>query len=138
VIRRAAPFALAALLIAGALVVVGRLEARRHADGQNDGIARVRHSVGALDSSSLSGFRILSTFQCLTYRRGPTRLALELCVDSSGRVIEAIDRRSGEPRYWSLREDPERARVTVDRAEVERLIVRICPDCAGVFERAGR
>ncbi len=128
--------ALAAGLV-GALVLVGigRLERSHHADRQNAGIAQVRDDVGKLDNPSLSGFRFLARFQCLTYARGSNRFALELCVDRAGRVIEAIDRRSGETEFWSLREDPELATVRVDRAEVERLIVRMCPVCKGIFER---
>jgi hypothetical protein len=116
------------------LVGIGRLERSHHADEQNAGIARVRAAVGPLDSS-LSGFRFLVRFQCLVYSRGRNKFALELCVDRSGRVVEAIDRRSGETKYWSLREDPELADVHLDRAEVERQIVRMCPVCKGIFER---
>ena len=125
----------AGLVVALALVGVGRLERSRHADKQNDGIARVRAAVGPLDSPSLSGFRFLARFQCLVYSRGKNQFALELCVDRQGRVIEAIDRRTGKTTWWSLREDPELASVRVDRAEVERLIVRMCPVCKGIFER---
>jgi hypothetical protein len=124
--------ALVALLVA---VAVGRWERARHADRQNDGIARVLSAVGELDSPSLDGFRFLVKFQCLTYGRGSNDYALELCVDRQGRVVEAIDRRSGEPEWWSLREDPGAANVRVDRPEVERLIVRMCPDCKGILER---
>jgi hypothetical protein len=116
-------------------VGVGRWERSTHAGEQNAGIERVRASVGALDSDSLAGFRFLVRFQCLVYERGSNRFALELCVDRAGRVVEAIDRRSGETEYWSLREDMELADVRVDREQVERLIVRMCPDCAGIFER---
>lgn len=125
----------AGLVVAVALVGVGRLERSHHADRQNDGIARVRAAVGPLDSPSLSGFRFLARFQCLVYRRGQNQFALELCVDRHGRVIEAIDRRTGTTKWWSLREDPELADVRVDRAEVERQIVRMCPVCKGIFER---
>ncbi len=124
----------AALVVAALLVGLGRLERSRHAEEQNDGIARVRATVGPL-GSSLSGFRFLARFQCLVYSRGENRFALELCVDRSGRIVEAIDRRSGDTEYWSLREDPELADVRVDRAEVERHIVRMCPVCEGIFER---
>ena len=124
----------AALVVAALLVGLGRLERSRHAEEQNDGIARVRATVGPL-GSSLSGFRFLARFQCLVYSRGENRFALELCVDRSGRVVEAIDRRSGDAEHWSLREDPELADVRVDRAEVERHIVRMCPVCEGIFER---
>jgi hypothetical protein len=123
-----------ALVVAALLVGLGRLERSRHADEQNDGIARVRETVGPL-GSSLSGFRFLARFQCLVYARGQNRFALELCVDRSGRIVEAIDRRSGETKYWSLREDPELADVRVDRAEVERHIVRMCPVCQDIFDR---
>ena len=124
----------AALVVAALLVGLGRLERSRHAEEQNDGIARVRATVGPL-GSSLSGFRFLARFQCLVYSRGENRFALELCIDRSGRIVEAIDRRSGDTEYWSLREDPELADVRVDRAEVERHIVRMCPVCEGIFER---
>lgn len=122
------------LLVAALLVVLGRLERSRHADEQNEGIAQVRETVGPL-GSSLSGFRFLARFQCLVYQRGQNRFALELCVDRSGRVVEAIDRRGGDAEHWSLREDPELADVRVDRAEVERHIVRMCPVCQGIFDR---
>lgn len=132
--RRSAIVLAAALVVAALLVGLGRLERSRHAEKQNDGIARVRATVGPL-GSSLSGFRFLARFQCLVYSRGENRFALELCVDRSGRIVEAIDRRSGDTEYWSLREDPELADVRVDRAEVERHIVRMCPVCEGIFER---
>jgi hypothetical protein len=133
--KRWAVLALAATLAALTLVGIGRWERSRHSDEQNDGIARVRAEVGELDSNTLVGFRFLARFQCLVYSRGQTEFALELCVDREGRVVEAIDRRSGETEYWSLREDMELADVRVDRGEVERLIVRMCPDCAGIFAR---
>ncbi len=132
--RRSAIVLAAALVVAALLLGLGRLERSRHAEEQNDGIARVRATVGPL-GSSLSGFRFLARFQCLVYSRGENRFALELCVDRSGRIVEAIDRRSGGTEYWSLREDPELADVRVDRAEVERHIVRMCPVCEGIFER---
>jgi hypothetical protein len=135
VTRRRLVFLLVAALAALVLVGIGRWERARHADDQNEGIARVRAEVGELDSDTLAGFRFLARFQCLVYSRAQNEFALELCVDRDGRVIEAIDRRSGETEYWSLREDVELADVRVDRGEVERLIVRMCPDCAGIFER---
>jgi len=126
--------------VAVLLVSVGRWERSHHAQEQNAGITRVREAVGELDSRALAGFRFLARFQCLVYARGRNEFALELCVDREGRVVEAIDRRSGEPRFWSVREEPDLARVRVERALVERLIVRMCPTCRGIFERerAGR
>ena len=133
--RRRWALAASVLLVALVLVGIGRWERSSHADKQNDGIERVREAVGELDSDALSGFRFLARFQCLTYGRGGDRLALELCVDRQGRVVEAIDRRGEDPEHWSLREDPQLADVLVDRDEVERLIVRMCPVCEGIFER---
>jgi hypothetical protein len=135
-VRRAAPIVAAGLLLAVALVLIGRWEASGHAERQNEGIASVKEAVGPLDSPSLRGFRFLARFQCVVYRRGKNEFALELCVDPRGRVVEAIDRRSGETEWWSLREDPDSANVRVDRSEVERLIVRMCPRCQDIFERA--
>ena len=133
--RRRLVFLLVATLAVLVLVGIGRWERSRHADEQNEGIARVRAEVGELDSDTLAGFRFLVRFQCLVYSEGRNEFALELCVDREGRVVEAIDRRTGETEYWSLREDMELADVRVDRGEVERLIIRMCPDCAGIFER---
>ena len=111
-----------AIVLLGLLVVVGRWEGRRHADKQNAKILRIREAVGRLDRPRPTGFRILNPFSCLTYGRDGNKYALELCVDGAGRVVEAIDRRSGTPRIASLREDPGAATVRVDRAEVDRLL----------------
>ena len=86
---------------------------------------RVLAEVGPLDDPSLSRFRYLPEFQCLLYRRGGDPLALELCADSDGRVVEAIDRQQYPPKIWSLREDEERSTVYVDRAQFDRLLVRL-------------
>jgi hypothetical protein len=123
--RRLAAGAVGALALAALLVAVGRWERDHRADEEVVGMRRVLAAVGPLDSPSLSAFRYLTDFQCLLYRRGENRVALELCFDPSGRVIEAIDRRSGDPRIWSLRDDPRRSTIRVDRAEVDRLLVRM-------------
>jgi hypothetical protein len=85
----------------------------------------VAAEVGPLDDPTLTAYRYFSAFQCLAYRRGEVRLALELCVDWDGRVVEAIDRRSGTPTIWSLRDDPSRSTVRVDRCETDRLLIRM-------------
>ena len=126
----------AAVILALAVVGVARWEGDRHAEQENDGIERVYEAVGRLDASSLQGFRFLDDFQCLIYRAGGRKFGLELCVDWDGRVIEAIDRRGGDVHISSLREDPQRARVLVDRHRFERVIESICDDCRAIFERA--
>jgi hypothetical protein len=119
---RAGVLVAVAIVLLGLLVVVGRWEGRRHADKENASILRIREAVGRLDRPRPTGFRILNPFTCLTYRRGANKYALELCIDGVGRVVEAIDRRSGTPRIASLREDPGAATVRVDRREVDRLL----------------
>ena len=109
-------------LVAALLVGVGRWEARHEADREMRGFRVVERLIGSLDSPTLSGFRVFSAFDCLTYRRGRNVFALELCVDPTGRVVEAIDRRSYDRRIWSLRFDPSASTVRVSRVEVDRLL----------------
>lgn len=108
-----------------ALIPIGLWERGHRADRQVDGMERVLEAVGPLDNPSLTAFRYFNTFQCLVYRRAGLRLALELCFDGDGRLIEAIDRRSGEPAIWSLRDDPTRSTIRVNRVEVDRLLERM-------------
>ena len=105
-----------------ALVAVGRVERSHEATREVDGFRIVERLIGPLDSPTLSGYRVLPGFDCLTYRRGGNVFALELCVDRAGRVVEAIDRRSFKRRIWSLTFDPSRSTERVNRAEVDRLL----------------
>jgi hypothetical protein len=86
---------------------------------------RVEALIGPLDNRTLSGYRVLPGYDCLVYRRGTNPYALELCVDGTGRVIEAIDRRTVDRSIWSLTFEPGSSPVRVDRAEVERLLARM-------------
>jgi hypothetical protein len=119
---KAAALAVAAVVVAAALVAIGRWERGREGHRESNGFRIVERLIGPLDSPSLSGFRVLPAFDCLTYRRGTNPLALELCVDHTGRVVEAIDRRSYDRRIWSLRFDPSRSSVRVSEPEVRRLL----------------
>jgi hypothetical protein len=116
---------LVAVLVLVALVPIGAWERDRRADGESAGMRTVLEEVGPLDSQDLRGFRIFANFDCLVYERGRNDFALELCVDDSGRVVEAIDRRDGTAEVWSLRDDPSRSKVVVDRGEVNRLLRRM-------------
>ena len=116
---------LAGVAVLAVLVLLGNWERGRRADEEADGMRRVLATVGALDSPTLRGFRILANFQCLVYERGRNDFALEVCVDDDGRVVEAIDRRDATPEIWSVRDDPTRSDVRVDRAEVDRLLRRM-------------
>jgi hypothetical protein len=122
---RALAIVLAAGVVLALLVGVGRFERGHRADEENRGMRTVLAAVGPLDSPSLAAFRYLQNFQCVLYRRGGNPFALELCVDAQGRLVEAIDRRSGDPEIWSLRDDPSRASTRLDRAEVDRLLNRM-------------
>ena len=117
--------ALVATVVLVALVPIGAWERERRADGESAGMRSVLEEVGPLDSEDLRGFRIFANFQCLVYERGRNDVALELCVDARGRVVEAIDRRDGTAEVWSLRDDPSRSEVVVDRGEVNRLLRRM-------------
>lgn len=121
-VRRLALATVVLAIALAALVPLGRWE-RTHAAGEEmTGMRRTLGLVGPLDSRSLSGYRVLPGFDCLTYRRGTNPFALELCVDSAGRLVETVDRRTATRRISSLREDPTRSTIHVDRTEVDRLL----------------
>jgi hypothetical protein len=123
--RRLAVGAIACAVVLIALIPLGRWEASRRADEQNRGMRGVVAAVGPLDSPSLSAFRHNLNFDCLLYKRNGNPFALELCVDHRSRLIEAIDRRGEDPRIWSLRDDPGRSTISIDRGEVDRLVARM-------------
>jgi hypothetical protein len=116
---------LGAVFVLAGFAFVGNWERERRADEQVRGMSDVLAAIGPLDGPTLSAFRYFAKFQCLAYRRNGSPVALELCVDAEGRVVEAIDRRSGDPEIWSLRDDPTRSTLRVDRKEVDRLLVRM-------------
>ena len=108
-------------------VFVGRWEAGHHARSELAGMRKTLAAVGPLDNRTLTAYRINvdSQFDCLIYKRGLNRLALELCFDRTGRLVETIDRRSGQPKISSLREDPGASTIRVDWTEVVRLLKRL-------------
>jgi hypothetical protein len=117
--------AIAIVVAAVALVVIGRWERSRHVSNELRGLRAVLAEVGPLDSPTLDLYRVsLVPFDCLLYRRGSNRYALELCIDEDGRLVEAFDRRNGF-HVWSLREEPTASTIRVDRHEVERLLHRL-------------
>jgi hypothetical protein len=116
--------ALVAALVAAlvGLAALGRWEKHRWVLSVVRGQERIVRLVGPLDQRSLIGFRVLPQFDCLVYRRGAELLAFELCVDRSGKLVEAIDRREGARHYYDFESDPGAATIKLNRAEVERLL----------------
>lgn len=119
---RAAVLAAVALAI---VVGVGRWERSSEVAVQIRGMRSVRALVGPLDQRALTGYRVQPEFDCLVYRRGSNPFALELCAQRSGRVVEAIDRRTAHRRIYSLRSEPAASTVYVDRTELNRLLDRM-------------
>ena len=114
-----------ALALLAAIVLLGRWEGTRHAEAEVRGMSETLALIGPLDSTALSGYRVLPEFDCLVYRRGDNPYALEVCVEADGRVVETIDRREFDRRIHSLREDPTASTLLVDRALVDRLLRRM-------------
>jgi hypothetical protein len=123
--RRIAVAAGLAVIAAVALVVIGRWERSHRAHVQVAGMRRVVEEVGPLDNPTLDSFRYLQGFQCLLYKRGKDPFALEICADADGRVVEAIDRRANPPKIWSVRDDPTRSTLRIDRPEFDKLLVQL-------------
>lgn len=123
--RRTIALVASALIALAAIAFVGRAERVRHDRAELRGMRAVVRAVGRLDSPTLDSYRAgLVPFDCLLYRRGANRYALELCIDEHGRLVEALDRRHGL-RFWSLREEPQRSTIRFDHAEVERLLRKL-------------
>lgn len=110
--------------VVAALLVTALVERSHRGRHESQAMSRLVAQVGALDAPQLDSYRYLSPgLQCLLYRRGRNPFALELCVDARGRVVETIDRRTApKPRIHSLRDDPARSTVHVDRAVATRLL----------------
>ena len=117
----------ATVVVLVGLVLLGRWEGRHHERDEIAAMRRTFTAVGPLGNSTLSLYRIDIdfAFDCLLYRRGKRRDALELCFDRSGRLVEAIDRRGAKTTIASLREHPEASTIRVDRALVVRLLKRL-------------
>ena len=124
-VRRVAPVVVAVSVVLAALVAIGRWERHGEVADQVRGMRSVRALIGPLDNPTLSGFRALPAFDCLVYRRGGNPFAVEICVDGTGRVVEAIDRRASGRHIYTLRFEPTASTLRVDRREVDRLLRRM-------------
>ena len=100
------------IVVAVAVVVVGRIESNRAVNAQLDGIARVRGAALATGKRP-DAYRLTPTLDCLLYGVGPNPYALELCYDHSGGLVEAIDRRRSTHVFWDIEYSPADARIAI-------------------------
>jgi hypothetical protein len=120
--RRVWAIGLAALAALAILVAVGRWEERHAARKELAGMRTVLAAVGGDPvSRSLSGYRFGSP-DCLAYSDRHIALALQLCFDSQGRLIEAVDRRPDQPRYYSVEYKPSLSTIRFPRTEIDQLL----------------
>jgi hypothetical protein len=120
--RRVWAIGLAVLAAVAVLIAVGRWEERRAARKELAGMRTVLAAIGGdIVSPSLSGYRF-GPPDCLAYHDRVTLLALQLCFDSQGRLIEAVDRRPNQPRYYSLQYKPSLSTIRFPRTEIDQLL----------------
>jgi hypothetical protein len=122
VTRRVIGIAVAVVLALALLVAVGRWEEHRAANKEMAGMRSVLAAVGGdIRSSRLSGYRY-GPPDCLAYHDKTMLLALQLCFDSEGRLIQSVDRRPERPRYSSLEYEPSLSTIRFPRARIDRLL----------------
>jgi O-antigen ligase len=115
--------AVAALALALVAIPVGRAQAQHHLDEQQAGMRAVYAATGRrLVSPRLTTWRLMYLFDCFGYRSEGNPYALETCWDSQGRLVEAVDRRGREPRFFTVRYEPDEAPVRIDPRRVRRAL----------------
>jgi hypothetical protein len=111
-----------------ALIPLGRWENRRHVDHELAGIRSVLAAIGPLDTAKPDAYRKnvwVPPIDCLLYGRGSNPYALEICFDGAGRVVEGYDRRGTSPKIWSIKEQPSKSTIDVDRDKLEAELARL-------------
>ena len=120
--RRVLGAVLAIVVTAALLVGIGRWEQHRAARTETAGMRSVLAAIGGdIDSKQLSGYRY-GPPNCLAYHDKAMLLALQLCFDSEGRLIQSVDRRPDQPRYSSLEYEPSLSTIRFPPAEIDRLL----------------
>lgn len=108
--RRVVVLALLLLLLvaAAAAIPIGRGEGHRATAKQLRGIDRVRAAIGLnILGARLSGVAQVGALKCLLYRAGDYIYALELCVDSTGRLVRAVDATgAADAQSWDITATP--------------------------------
>jgi hypothetical protein len=118
--RAALLVGLAIVLLAIALVLVGRWEEARSARNEVREMRLVLNAVGDLTRRRPTGYRI-GPPDCLSYATPENLYALQICFDRSGRVVETVDRRPAQPKYASLAYDPALSTIRVPVKLVDKL-----------------
>jgi len=109
----------AALLVGAAIVVGGRWEIHRFERSEGGHMRAVWQEVARTRPAA---YRIASPVDCLDYARGEDPFALEVCFDSAGRIVDAIDRRdAAHSKRWSLRFDVRAAPLTVAPSQLIKI-----------------
>ena len=120
--RRALFVGVAVLATLAVLVAVGRWEKHRAARNELAGMRTVLAAIGGdINSPRLSGYRY-GPPNCLAYHDRVMQLALQLCFDSQGRLIQTVDRRPDQPRYSSLEYEPSLSTIRFPRTEIDKLL----------------
>jgi hypothetical protein len=114
---RSAGFVLLVLLF---LVIVGRWDANRDVQNQRARITELYRL--AREHPIPDGWRIAPPYRCLFYRNATDPFAFEFCFDPLGRLVEAIDRRAGDPEVASLRSQWSKASIRVDSAALDSVL----------------
>lgn len=108
------------VVLAVALVAVGRWEESRSARDEMRKMRVVLSAVGDLTRRRPTGYRV-GPPDCLAYATPKNLYGLQICFDRSGRVIETVDRRPTQPKYASLAYAPSLSTIRVSRLLVDEL-----------------
>lgn len=122
--RRVAAWAVGAVVVAALVVVVGRWERSRERAHNLHGIELVRRLVGDRVSHPFD-YRVSPGLTCLIYPTAASPIALELCVDPYGRIVEAVDRRGAYPAFYSVTSEPAVATLRLDPTAANRWVLAI-------------
>jgi hypothetical protein len=122
VTKRALAIGLAGLAALALLVAVGRWEQRRAANKELAGMRTVLAAIGGeIRTPKLSGYRY-GPPDCLAYLDGRLLLALQLCFDRQGRLVQAVDRRPDQPQYYSLEYKPSLSTIRFPETTIAKLL----------------
>jgi hypothetical protein len=122
VIRRVLAVGVALVATLAVLIAVGRWEEHRAARKELAGMRTVLDAIGGdIRSPRLAGYRY-GPPDCLAYHDRVMLLALQLCFDSQGRLVQAVDRRPAQPRYYGLEYEPSLSTIRFPRKTIDQLL----------------